>query len=105
MDINNLMEQAQRMREAMQKQQQDLSRAEFVGRAGGGLVEVTLNGKMAALKVRIDRKMLAEDAEMTEDLVAAAFNDAMNRVHEAQGSGMQQMLGGLGLPPGFKMPF
>jgi hypothetical protein len=105
MDMNDLMQQAQRMREAMEQQQKDLTRTEFVGRAGGGLVEVTLNGKMAALKVRIDRKMLSDDPEMTEDLIAAAFNDALNRIHEAQGSGMQQMLGGLGLPPGFKMPF
>lgn len=105
MDINDLMQQAQRMRDAMQKQQQDLGKAEFNGRAGGGLVEVTLNGRMAALKVRIDRTLLVDDPEMAEDLVAAAFNDAMNRIHEAQGSGMQQMLGGMGLPPGFKMPF
>lgn len=105
MDINEMMQQAARMREAMEKQQQDFARSEFVGRAGGGLVEVTLNGKMAALKVRLDHKMLADDPEMTEDLIAAAFNDALNRVHEAQGSGMQQLLGGMGLPPGFKLPF
>lgn len=105
MNIQDLMQQAQRMREDLKKQQEDLARNEYVGRAGAGLVEVTLNGKMAATRVRVDRGLLADDPEMAEDLIAAAFNDAMNRVQEVQGAGMQQMLSGLGLPPGFKFPF
>lgn len=104
MNINDMMQQAQRMREEMQRGQEELARREFTGRAGGGLVEVTLNGRLAARKVRIDRSSL-DDVEMLEDLIAAAFNDAVNQVNEAQGSGVQKLMGGLGLPPGFKLPF
>ena len=105
MNINEMMQQAQRMREEMQRGQEELGRREFVGRAGGGLVEVTVNGRLAARKVRIDRQALADDPEMLEDLIAAAFNDAVNQVNEAQGAGMQKLAGGMGLPPGFKLPF
>lgn len=105
MNINDMMQQAQRMREEMQRGQEELARREFTGRAGGGLVEVVMNGKLAARRVRIDRAALGDDTEMLEDLIAAAINDAVNQVNDAQGSGMQKMLGGMGLPPGFKLPF
>jgi DNA-binding YbaB/EbfC family protein len=75
------------------------------GSAGGGMVEVTMTGRHEVRRVRIDRKLMADDPEMAEDMVTAAVNDAVNKVAEAS----QQKLGGLGagmnLPPGFKLPF
>ena len=99
------MQQAQRMQEEMKRAQDEIARLEVAGSAGGGMVSVTMTGRHEVRRVQIDRKLLADDPEMTEDMVAAAVNDAVNKVAEAS----QQMLGGvaqgLNLPPGFKMPF
>jgi DNA-binding YbaB/EbfC family protein len=88
----------------MQRAQEELARLEVTGNAGGGMVEVTLSGRMECRKVRIDPAALS-DPEMAEDLVAAAFNDAVNKANAAS----QEMLGaataGMQLPPGMKLPF
>jgi DNA-binding YbaB/EbfC family protein len=103
--LGQLMQQAQRMQEDLKRAQEEIAKLEVSGSAGGGMVEITMTGRHEVRRVRIDRKLMADDPEMTEDMVVAAFNDAVNKVAEAS----QQKLGGVGsgmnLPPGFKLPF
>ncbi|TAN04220.1 MAG: YbaB/EbfC family nucleoid-associated protein [Rhodanobacteraceae bacterium] len=103
--IGQLMQQAQQMQENLKRAQEEIAKLEVTGSAGGGMVEVSMSGRHEVRRVRIDRKLMADDPEMAEDMVAAAVNDAVNKVAEAS----QQKLGGVGagmnLPPGFKLPF
>lgn len=103
--LAGLMQQAQKMQEAMQKAQQELEQAEVTGSAGGGLAQVVMSGRHEVRRVHIDRQVLAEDPEMAEDLIAAAFNDAVNRVAELTQQRLGGMAAGLGLPGGIKLPF
>jgi DNA-binding YbaB/EbfC family protein len=103
--LAGLMQQAKKMQEAMENAQEELARTEVVGQAGGGLVKVTMNGRYEVRRVEIDRQMFADDPEMAEDLVAAAINDAVNRVAELGRERMAGLGAGLNLPPGFKLPF
>ena len=103
-NIAQLMQQAQKMQETMQRAQEELARLEVTGKAGGGLVEVTLTGRMECRKVRIDPSVLA-DPEMVEDLVAAAFNDAVNKANAASQEKLGAATAGMPLPPGMKLPF
>ena len=103
-NIAQLMQQAQKMQENLQRAQEELASLEVTGNAGGGMVTVTLSGKMECRKVRIDPGVF-EDAEMAEDLIAAAFNDASNKVDEESKSRMSGATAGMPLPPGMKLPF
>ena len=103
-DIAQLMQQAQKMQADMQRAQEELALLEVVGNSGGGMVSVTLGGRMDCRKVRIDPSVLA-DPEMAEDLVAAAFNDAVNKVNDVSQSKMAAATAGMPLPPGMKLPF
>ena len=103
-NIAQLMQQAQRMQENMQRAQEELARLEVEGSAGGGMVNVTISGRMECRKVRIDPSVLS-DPEMAEDLIAAAFNDAVNKVNAESQSRMAAATAGMQLPPGMKMPF
>ena len=103
-NIAQLMQQAQKMQENMQRAQEELANLEVTGGAGGGMVEVTLTGRMECRKVRIDPSALT-DPEMAEDLVAAAFNDAVNKVNAQSQERMSAATSGMNLPPGMKMPF
>ena len=103
-DIAQLMQQAQKMQENMQRVQQEIAALEVTGSAGGGMVSVTLGGRMDCRKVRIDPSVLA-DPEMAEDLIAAAFNDAVNKISAASQERMGAVAGGMNLPAGFKLPF
>jgi nucleoid-associated protein EbfC len=100
-----LMQQAQRMQENLKRAQEELAKLEVVGKSGGGMVTVTMNGRHEVRRVEIDRKLFADDAEMAEDLVAAAFNDAVNKVAAASQQQMSDVTGGMNLPEGFKLPF
>ena len=102
-NIAQLMQQAQRMQEQMKRAQEELATVEVQGQSGGGMVKVTLTGKMDCRAVRIDPSVLA-DAEMLEDLVAAAFNDARAKADQAANAEMQKVQQGMGLPPGFNFP-
>jgi nucleoid-associated protein EbfC len=102
--IANLMQQAQKMQENLQRAQEELARIEVTGQAGGGMVRVTMNARMEVRRVHIDRATLASDPEMAEDLVAAAFNDAVNKANEASQARMAEATAGLPLPPGMKIP-
>jgi DNA-binding YbaB/EbfC family protein len=102
--LAGLMQQAQKMQEEMQKTQEELARMEVSGEAGGGLVKVTMTGKHAVRRIRIDPSLL-DDREMLEDIVTAAVNDAVNRVAATMQERMSEMTAGIPLPPGMKMPF
>ena len=100
-----LMQQAQRMQEDLKRAQDEIAKLEVTGQSGGGIVSVTMTGRHEVRRVAIDRKILADDPEMAEDLVAAAFNDAVNKVAAASQERMSGIAGGMELPPGFKLPF
>lgn len=103
-NIAQLMQQAQKMQENMQRAQEELANLEVTGNAGGGMVNITLTGRMECRKVRIDPSVLA-DPEMAEDLIAAAFNDAVNKANAASQEKMGAATAGMPLPPGMQMPF
>ena len=103
-NIAQLMQQAQRMQENMQRAQEDMAKVEVTGSAGGGMVSVTITGRMECRKVRIDPGVLS-DPEMAEDLVAAAFNDAVNKVNAESQAKMAAATAGMPMPPGMKLPF
>jgi DNA-binding YbaB/EbfC family protein len=92
------------MMQKAQKMQEELAATEVEGQAGAGLVKVTMTGKHDVKRVSIDPSLLADDRDMLEDLVAAAFNDAVRRVESTQQEKMAGLTGGM-LPPGFKLPF
>ena len=102
-NIAQLMQQAQKMQENLQRAQEELANLEVTGNAGGGMVTVTLGGKMECRKVRIDPSVF-EDAEMAEDLIAAAFNDAVNKANAASQEKMGAATAGMPMPPGMKLP-
>ena len=103
--IGNLMKQAQRMQENMQKAQQELAAMEVTGQAGGGLVSVVMTGRHDVKRVSIDDSLLKEDKEMLEDLLAAAVNDAVRQVEANTQEKMAGLSAGMGLPGGMKLPF
>ena len=103
--IAGLMQQAQRMQEEMKRAQEEIGQAEVTGQAGGGIVSVVMSGRHEVRRVSIDRAAIGDDHEMMEDLVAAAFNDAVNKVAALTQEKMGGLAQGMNLPPGFKMPF
>ncbi|SBV88714.1 YbaB/EbfC family nucleoid-associated protein [Xanthomonas graminis] len=103
-NIAQLMQQAQKMQENLQRAQEELVQLEVTGSAGGGMVSVTLTGAKECRKVRIDPSILS-DQEMAEDLIAAAFNDASNKIDAESKSRMGAATAGMPIPPGMKLPF
>src|SRR5512147_3070923 len=103
--LGNLMKQAQLMQENMKKLQEQLAVMEVEGQAGSGLVKVVVTGRHEVKRVTIDPKLLADDREMLEDLVAAAVNDAARKVDATTQEKMSGVTAGLPLPPGMKLPF
>ena len=103
-NIAQLMQQAQKMQENLQRAQEEIATIEATGSAGGGMVNVTLSGRKECRKVRIDPSVLS-DPEMLEDLIAAAFNDASNKIDAESQAKMGAATAGMQLPPGVKMPF
>jgi DNA-binding YbaB/EbfC family protein len=103
--MGNLMRQAQKMQEDLQKAQEELANAEVTGESGGGLVKVTMNGRHEVRRVEIDDSLIGDDKEMLEDLVAAACNDAAHRIAAHSKERMSGVTAGLNLPPGMKLPF
>ena len=104
MDIMKMMKQAQEIQGRMQKMQEDLVNLEVEGQSGAGLVKVKLNGKLDARSLKIDPSLIKpEEAEMLEDLIVAAFQDAKGKAEAAVQAKMQEVTGGLSLPPGLKL--
>jgi hypothetical protein len=103
--LGNIMKQAQRMQEELQKAQEKLAEEETTGESGGGMVKIVMNGKHEVRRVEIDQELMGEDKEMLEDLLAAAVNDAVHRVADKAQESMSGLTAGLPLPPGMKLPF
>ena len=104
--LAGLMKQAQAMQDNMKKAQEQLALIEVEGQSGAGLVKVTMTCKNDVKRVQIDPSLLADDKDMLEDLVAAAFNDAVRKAEATSAEKMSGLTAGMpGLPPGFKMPF
>ena len=104
MDLMKMMKQAQEIQGRMQKMQEDLAGLEVEGQSGGGLVKVKLNGKLEARGVKIDPSLIKpEEAEILEDLILAAFQDAKGKAETLAQAKMQEITGGLALPPGLKL--
>ena len=103
--MGNLMKQAQKMQEDMQRAQEEVARMEVEGKAGGGMVKVIMNGRHEIRKVELDQSLMQDDKEMIEDLLAAAVNDAVRRVEQQTQEKMAGITSGLNLPGGMKLPF
>ena len=99
-----MMKQAQRMQEEMQKAQAELAEMEVTGQAGGGMVSVQMNRRHEVRRVNIDESVY-DDREMVEDLVAAACNDAVQKLEQVTQERMSDLTQGMNLPAGMKLPF
>jgi len=103
--LAGLMKQAQQMQDNLKRAQDELAQLEVEGQSGAGLVKVVMTCRHDVKRVSIDPSLVGEDRDMLEDLVAAAFNDAVRRVEATTQEKLAGFAGGMGLPPGFKMPF
>lgn len=103
--LDQIMRQAQRMQDDLQKARDEIARLEVTGEAGAGLVKVVMTGTHDVRRVSIDPSLVGEERQMLEDLVAAAVNDAVRRVQQATQERMSGVAAGLNLPPGMKLPF
>jgi DNA-binding YbaB/EbfC family protein len=103
--LAGLMKQAQAMQDNLRRAQEELASVEVEGQSGAGLVKVTMTCKHDVRRVAIDPSLLAEDKDMLEDLVAAAFNDGVRRAEAVSAERMGKLTAGLPLPPGMKLPF
>ena len=103
--LAGLMKQAQAMQDNLKRAQEELASIEVEGQSGAGLVKVTMTCKNDVRRVSIDASLLADDKDMLEDLVAAAFNDAVRRAEKVKDEKMAGLTGGMPLPPGFNLPF
>jgi DNA-binding YbaB/EbfC family protein len=103
--IAGLMKQAQQMQDNLRKAQEELASIEVEGQSGAGLVKVTMTCKHDVKRIVIDPSLLADDKDMLEDLVAAAFNDGLRRAEEVSQEKMGKLTSGMPLPPGMKFPF
>ena len=105
MNIQGLMKQAQVMQKKMQETQERLAKEERAGTSAGGLVKVVLNGKSEMKKISIDKSLvIADETDVLEDLIMAAYNDAHNKIDDMQEEGMKEATGGVNFG-GLKIPF
>jgi len=105
-NLGQMLKQAQAMQSKMTEMQDKLAAIEVTGASAGGMVKVTLNGKNEMRGVKIDPSLIdPAEAEMLEDLIVAAFNDAKGKVDSYMAEEMAKITGGLQLPPGVKLPF
>ncbi len=103
--IGQLMKQAQQMQADMQKAQEEMASLTVTGASGGGMVRITMSCKHELKNLQIDDSLIGDDKEMLEDLIIAAFNDAVRRVEKTVQEKFSGMTAGLSLPPGIKLPF
>ncbi len=104
-NMGDIMKQAQKMQEELQKQQDNIANEEVTGESGAGLVKIAMNGRHDVKNVELDSSVMTEDKEFLEDLLAAAVNDAVRKVEERNQKAVSGLASGMGMPPGFKMPF
>jgi hypothetical protein len=103
--LAGLMKQAQAMQDNLKKAQDELAFVEVEGASGAGLVKVVMTCKHEVKRITIDPSLLADDKDMLEDLVAAAFNDAVRRAAATSEEKMSKLTAGMPMPPGMKFPF
>ena len=103
--IGQLMKHAQQMQADMQKAQEEMASLTVTGESGAGLVRITMTCKHELKRLEIDDSLIGDDKEMLEDLIIAAFNDAVRRVEKTVQEKFSGMTAGLSLPPGMKLPF
>jgi DNA-binding YbaB/EbfC family protein len=103
--IAGLMQKAQKMQEDMKRMQDELANMEVEGQSGAGMVKVVMTCKHEVRRVSIDPGLVGDDKDMLEDLVAAAFNDAVRRAEAVSQEKMSAITAGMPLPPGMKLPF
>ena len=103
--LGNLMKQAQRMQEEMQRAQEQIAAMEVTGEAGAGLVKITINGRHDVKTVKIAPELMSEEVSILEDLLAAAVNDANRKAERLSKEKLAGVTSGIELPPGMKLPF
>jgi hypothetical protein len=103
--IGQLMKQAQQMQSDMQKAQEEMANLTVTGESGAGMVKITMTCRHEVRALEIDDSLVADDKEMLEDLIIAAFNDAVRRVEQTTQEKFSGMASGISLPPGMKLPF
>ena len=103
--LAGLMQQAQKMQEGVKRLQEELASIEVEGQSGAGMVKVVMTCKYDVRRVTIDPKLVGDDKDMLEDLVAAAFNDAVRKAEATSAEKMGGLTAGMPMPPGFKLPF
>ncbi len=103
--IGQLMKQAQQMQANMKKAQEEMASLLVTGESGAGMVKITMSCQHQVQAVEIDDSLIGDDKEMLEDLVTAAFNDALRKVEKTVQEKFSGMTAGMGLPPGMKLPF
>lgn len=103
--IGQVMKQAQEMQANMKKAQEEMASISVTGESGAGMVRITMTCQHQVQAVEIDDSMVGDDKEMLEDLIVAAFNDAIRRVQKTVQEKFSGMAAGIGLPPGLKLPF
>ena len=102
-DLGNIMRQAQEAMAKMQAAQDEVAQLEVEGESGGGMVKVTMNGKHELKRISIDDSLLGEDRDMLEDMIAAAVNNAVQKVGQESQARMSSVTAGMPIPPGFKL--
>ena len=104
-DFSDLVSQAKKMQEKMKETQEALKKIEVEGISGGNIVRVIMNGDGELKKISLDDKLLKESKQIIEDLIVAAHNDAKIKLKKKTSEEISKVTGGIGLPPGFKIPF
>lgn len=99
--LNNLMKQAQEMQKKMQQAQKEIEETEETGESGAGAVKITINGKHRVRKVQLDPAIMQESREIIEDLIAAAFNAAGQKIEETSKKKLSDITAGIQLPESF----
>ncbi len=103
--LGRIMQQAQEMQANMQQAQEELAAIEVTGESGGGMVTLRMTCKHQVCRVEIENALLQDDKDMLENLIAAAFNDAAQKVETTVQDKMGGLTSGMGLPAGMKLPF
>jgi DNA-binding YbaB/EbfC family protein len=103
--FGDMMKQAKKIQEEMERAQKEMADKEYRGESGAGMVTVVMTGRHDVKKISIDDSLLQEDKSLLEDLVAAAVNDAVRKIEEGSKDSLSSFASGFKMPDGFKMPF
>lgn len=103
--IGELMKQAQQMQANMKKAQEEMASLVVTGESGGGMVRITMSCQHHVRALEIEDTLIGDDKDMLEDLIVAAFNDAVKKVEQAVQEKFAGAAAGMGLPPGISLPF